>query len=121
ERARLTAYVDRFNARDFDTIRDMLADEVRLDLVNPAHRHGRTEVARYFENYDRTADWQLVPGLVGPDPAVLVRDASNPSGPANYFVLLEWADERLVTIRDFRYARYATEGAEFVVVEENAP
>src|SRR5215467_8669855 len=33
ERARLSAYVDRFNARDFDTIRDMLAEDVRLELV----------------------------------------------------------------------------------------
>jgi RNA polymerase sigma-70 factor, ECF subfamily len=30
----LAAYVDRFNARDFDAVRRMLADEVRLDLVN---------------------------------------------------------------------------------------
>ena len=34
ERALLAAYVDRFNARDFDAVRDMLADEVRLELVN---------------------------------------------------------------------------------------
>src|SRR5262249_8626195 len=33
ERSLLAAYVERFNARDFDAIRDMLADEVRLDLV----------------------------------------------------------------------------------------
>src|SRR4051812_27680989 len=32
ERARLAAYVDRFNARDFEAVRDMLADEVRLEL-----------------------------------------------------------------------------------------
>ena len=34
ERSLLAAYVDRFNARDFDAVRDMLADEVRLELVN---------------------------------------------------------------------------------------
>ena len=28
------AYVERFNARDFDAVRGMLADDVRLDLVN---------------------------------------------------------------------------------------
>jgi hypothetical protein len=33
ERALLLAYIDRFNARDFDAIRAMLAEEVRLDLV----------------------------------------------------------------------------------------
>jgi RNA polymerase sigma-70 factor, ECF subfamily len=34
----------------------------------------------------------------------------------NYFVLLEWADGALVNIRDFYFARYATEGAELVVL-----
>src|SRR5262249_46520554 len=33
ERVRLAAYVDRFNARDFDAVRDMLAEDVRLELV----------------------------------------------------------------------------------------
>ncbi len=33
ERARLVAYVERFNSRDFDSVRDMLAEDVRLDLV----------------------------------------------------------------------------------------
>jgi hypothetical protein len=30
---------------------------------------------------------------------------------------LEWAGDRLVNIRDFRFARYATEGAELFVME----
>jgi hypothetical protein len=39
ERLLLANYVDRFNARDFDAVRDMLADEVRLELV-VAYRRG---------------------------------------------------------------------------------
>jgi RNA polymerase sigma-70 factor (ECF subfamily) len=31
ERLLLAKYVDRFNARDFNAVRDMLADEVRLN------------------------------------------------------------------------------------------
>src|ERR1700735_3995279 len=34
ERTLLAAYIDRFNARDYDAVRAMLAEEVRLDLVN---------------------------------------------------------------------------------------
>ena len=33
DRARLDAYVTHFNARDFDAIRAMIADDVRLELV----------------------------------------------------------------------------------------
>ncbi|WP_352587162.1 hypothetical protein [Mesorhizobium sp. M0633] len=31
-----------------------------------------------------------------------------------YFILLEWAGDRLARIRDFRYARYTLDGAEVV-------
>ena len=117
DRSRLAAYVDRFNARDFDAIRDMLADEVRLELVNKSRLNGRSEVGRYFHNYDRAADWDFVPALVDRRPALLVRDPADPSGAPAYFVLLQWAGDRLMNIRDFRHARYVTEGAEVVIPE----
>jgi RNA polymerase sigma-70 factor, ECF subfamily len=47
ERARLLEYAARFNARDFGAVRDMLADDVRLDLVNRLRLQGRSEVAEY--------------------------------------------------------------------------
>ncbi|HEX9461791.1 MAG TPA: sigma-70 family RNA polymerase sigma factor [Alphaproteobacteria bacterium] len=116
ERLRLARYVERFNARDFDTLRDMLADEVRLELVNRLRLSGRSEVGNYFHNYSRVHDWQLVPGLVDRHPAVLVRDPDDVSGKPRYFVLLDWTEDRVVAIRDFRYARYAAEGAEFIAL-----
>jgi RNA polymerase sigma-70 factor, ECF subfamily len=115
ERSLLAAYVERFNARDFDAIRDMLADEVRLELVNKSRMSGRREVARYFNNYARVRDWQLVPALVDRRPAVLVRDPGDPSLRPAYFVLLDWAGTRVVNIRDFRYASYAIDGAELFI------
>ena len=115
ERLRLAAYIDRFNARDFDAIRDMLADEVRLELVSRLRRSGRGEVASYFHNYDRLADWHLIAGLVDGRPAVLVRDPGSASAAPAYFVLLEWADDKIINIRDFRHARYATDGAELFI------
>jgi RNA polymerase sigma-70 factor (ECF subfamily) len=117
QRSLLAAYVDRFNARDFDAIRDMLADEVRLELVNRTRMKGRSEVGTYFGNYSRAQDWQLVPGFVDRRPAILVRDPRDSSGMPVYFVLLEWIGERLVNIRDFRHARYATEGADLILLD----
>jgi RNA polymerase sigma-70 factor (ECF subfamily) len=115
ERALLIAYIDRFNARDFNVIRDMLAEEVRLDLVGRTRMNGRSEVVTYFGNYANNADWQLAPGLVDGRPAVLV---SHPGDSARtlYFVLLEWSGGELLVIRDFRYARYAVDGAEILML-----
>ena len=115
ERSLLTAYVDRFNARDFDAIRDMLAEEVRLELVNRTRMKGRREVANYVDNYSRVRDWRLVPGLVEGRAAVIVFDPQDSSGRPSYFILLEWLDEEIAGIRDFRYARYVIDGAEFIV------
>lgn len=109
ERSLLMAYVDRFNARDFDAIRDMLADEVQLELVNLTRKKGRSEVSIYFHNYGQAQDWKFVPGFADRRAAILVRD---PSEVGCYFIFLDWAGDKVAGIRDFRYARYVTEGAE---------
>src|SRR5262249_61692605 len=53
ERSRLAAYVERFNARDFDALRTMLADEVRLELVNKLRLAGRGAGGKYLHNYNK--------------------------------------------------------------------
>src|SRR5260370_34994446 len=63
DRKRLSAYVAHFNARDFDAIRTMIADDVRLDLVNKTRLTGKAEVSRYLGNYDKVTDWHLVPAM----------------------------------------------------------
>jgi RNA polymerase sigma-70 factor, ECF subfamily len=117
QRSLLTAYVDRFNARDFDRIRDMLADEVRLEVVSRTRLTGRSEVGKYFGNYSQAQDWRLVPGFVDRRPAILVYDPRDSSRFPTYFVLLDWTGDRLVSIRDFRHARYAMQDAELLMLD----
>ncbi|MFD1988155.1 sigma-70 family RNA polymerase sigma factor [Mesorhizobium newzealandense] len=112
ERLLLDAYIDRFNARDFDAVRDMLADEVRLELVARARLDGRKQVGTYFHNYSRVQDWRFVPGFVEGRAAVLVCDPGDPTARPSYFVLLGWQEGRLAAIRDFRHARYVADSAE---------
>ena len=116
ERSLLTVYVDRFNARDFDAIREMLAEEVRLELVNRTRMRGRREVANYVDNYSRVRDWRLVQGLVEGRAGVIVFDPQDSSGRPSYFILLEWLDDEIAGVRDFRYARYVIDGAELFVL-----
>ena len=109
ERERLRAYADRFNARDFDALRDLLAEDVRLDLVNRTRLAGRKDVSVYFSRYDEVSDWRFSPGLAEGRPALLVSDPADAAGAVGYVVLLDWADGRIAAIRDFRYATYVTE------------
>lgn len=112
ERRLLAAYADRFNARDFDAVRDLLAEEVRLEVVARTTLVGKAQVAGiYFENYAQTSDWYFVPGLVESRPAVLAVDPSDPRGRPRYFILLDWKDGKVEQARDFRHAEYVVEGA----------
>jgi RNA polymerase sigma-70 factor (ECF subfamily) len=115
DRDRLGAYVAHFNARDFDAIRAMISDDVRLDLVNKTRMSGKAEVSRYFGNYSKVDDFHLVPGLVEGRPAILVFDPHEPGSGPKYFMLLQWSADKVATIRDFRHAPYIIEGAEYVI------
>jgi RNA polymerase sigma-70 factor, ECF subfamily len=109
ERERLRAYADRFNDRDFDALRDLLAEDVRLDLVNRTRLAGRKDVAVYFSRYAEVADWQFSPGLAEGRAALLVSDPADRADVISYVVLLDWTDGRIAAIRAFRYATYVTE------------
>jgi len=116
ERLLLAAYVDRFNDHDFDAVREMLAEEVKLEVVNRLRLSGRREVSNYFSNYAQVPDWHLVSGFIDGRPGILVADPAEPKGRPTYFIVLSWGVDGLLGIRDFRYARYAIEGAEFVAM-----
>jgi RNA polymerase sigma-70 factor (ECF subfamily) len=113
DQARLSAYVASFNARDFDAIRAMIADDVRLELVSKTRMQGKAEVSRYFGNYSKVSNWHLVAGSVEGRPAILVFDPHEPGAPPKYFMLLGWTADNVATIRDFRHAPYVVEGLEY--------
>ena len=113
DRKQLDAYVAHFNARDFDAIRAMISDDVRLDLVSRTRMSGKAEVSRYFGNYSKVSDWHLSPGLVEGQPAILVFDPNEPGSKPKYFMLLNWSADKVAVIRDFRHAPYIIDGADY--------
>jgi RNA polymerase sigma-70 factor (ECF subfamily) len=104
----VTRYVALFNARDWDGVRTLLADDVRLDLVARARRRGRA-VGDYFTNYDRQVDWHLAPARHAGREVVAV--LAGPGGPPIYLVELTFADGAITLIRDYRYARDVLDAA----------
>ncbi len=112
----LRRYADLFNAHDFETLRDMLSEEVRLELVSVDRREGKERVSDYFSNYSKRDDWYMTPGLVEGRPAVLARDRNDPDGPPTYFILLTTDSTGVQAIRDFRYARYAMMNADWEAI-----
>jgi RNA polymerase sigma-70 factor (ECF subfamily) len=117
EQMRLKTYVERFNAHDFDAVRAMLSEDVRLEVVNRVRVDGKKNVASYFSNYTARPQLRFIAGFVDRRPAMLVYDGDDPDQRLKYFVLLAWAGERVVGIRDFFCARYAMDGAKLAVME----
>ncbi|HMI18358.1 MAG TPA: sigma-70 family RNA polymerase sigma factor [Sphingomonas sp.] len=109
EKLQLRAYADLFNARAFDALRDLLAADAQLDLPPRAKRKGKADVSIYFERYS-AADiaWRVEPVLAEGRPALLATDPDNAN--SRFVILLGWSDGRIVTIRDFHYARYVMDG-----------
>ena len=111
EQQLLRRYVELFNSRDFDALREMLAADVRLDLVNRVQLQGPA-VGEYFGQYGLRQGWKAWPGVVEGRPAVLMQQHERSDGRPDYFVVLAWAGQRVSTIRDFFFARYAIADAE---------
>ena len=109
----LLRYASLFNAHDWDGVRALLADDVRLDLVARRKAAGRRDVGHYFGNYDRQADWRLTPAWLEGREVLSVSGTADGNLP-RYFIALEWTDHGLLrSIRDFRYVPYIARDAVF--------
>jgi RNA polymerase sigma factor (sigma-70 family) len=109
----LRRYASLFNAHDWDGVRALLADDVRLDLVSRRKSAGRRDVGSYLGNYERTAGWHLVPARFDGREVLAVRAATSDTGRPRYVIELTWDDERVTRIRDFRYVPYIVQEGRF--------
>ena len=107
---RAEQYASLFNAHDWDGVRSLLADDVRLDLVSQRKAAGRRDVGIYFSNYERIAGWQLAPAWF--DGREVLAVLTEPQRRAALLHRAGWRGDRVASIRDFRYVSYiAQEGA----------
>ncbi|HEV7775246.1 MAG TPA: sigma-70 family RNA polymerase sigma factor [Luteibacter sp.] len=114
DRRKVTAFVHLFQSGEFDTIRAMLADDVKLDLVNRLQLEGRDKIGAYFTRYAEVAKWRFAFGAVEGQPAMLVFDSTGAMGRPAHFVLIDWSENRIIKIRDFLFAPYVLETIDWV-------
>jgi RNA polymerase sigma-70 factor, ECF subfamily len=114
-RARLTAYVDGFRSANFDAVRQMLADDVKLDLVGMFTRQGKGTVGDYYGGYAAAAKkWAYATGVVDGRPAMLVFERNVSLDTPAYFVALTFNADRVAAIHDFLFARYGMDGVNVI-------
>jgi RNA polymerase sigma-70 factor, ECF subfamily len=115
-RARLIEYVEGFRAGDFDAVRAMLADDVKLDLVAKLRKQGKGEVGEYFGRYAACEQWAFAAAVVDGRAAMLVYDRQVSLGTPAYFVALGFDRDRVASIHDFLFARYAMDGIDVQII-----
>jgi RNA polymerase sigma factor (sigma-70 family) len=98
-------YAALFNAHDWDGIRAMLIDDVRLEVLDATSRRGRKEVGVYFHNYENRTNWHMVPARLDGREGLAVL-ASAGSVRAINFVELTVHQDRIARIRDFHHVPY---------------
>ncbi|WFP63561.1 RNA polymerase sigma factor [Mesorhizobium sp. WSM4904] len=116
EERRLRRYIDLFNARDFDAVRALIAQDIELEVVNRTRLSGKKQASTYFGNYDRVSDWALSLGFVDGQPAILIRNPQADDA-VRGFVLIDWRGDEAVRIRDFRYASYCVADADIRAID----
>ena len=120
-RVRLIKYVEGFKTGDFDSVRAMLADDVKLDLVAKLRKQGKSEVREYYTAYAAAKRWAFAAAVVDGRPAMIVFDGEVSLKTPAYFVALDFDGDRLVSVHDFLYARYAMEGIDLFPLDPALP
>jgi RNA polymerase sigma-70 factor (ECF subfamily) len=110
-------YINLFNGRDWDGLRALLADDVRLSQSTYPMRVGSANVGMFFgiyAEYAKTEDVWLAPAwLEGREVIAVFESRSDPH--PSYVMWLEWQGEKISFIRDYRYVRYVVTDAELTL------
>jgi RNA polymerase sigma-70 factor, ECF subfamily len=108
-------YVERFNRRDWDGVRELTSADARL---NVAERFaGKFTDAPYFFNYDRWPwPWKLALGEVDGEPAIIILRRGADTWTPHSAIRLDVAGEHVERIMDYIHCPWVIEAATTVHV-----
>ena len=113
-------YVALFNAQNWDGLRALLADDVRLHQSTYPLRVGAADVGMFFTIYAKFGGVRLQPAWVEGREVIAVFEGGVGAEPS-YFMWLEWQNGRISFIRDYRYARYIVNDAALMLAADGGP
>jgi RNA polymerase sigma-70 factor (ECF subfamily) len=98
----LDLYVERFNRRDWDGLRELISADARLQVAD--RFAGRVIDSPYFSRYDsRTIVWSMAVGVVDGEPAVITLHRGAQGWAPRSIVRLDVEDGRIVGVRDYTH------------------
>jgi len=108
-------YVERFNRRDWDGVRELISADARL---NVAERFaGRFAEAPYFFNYDRWPwPWKLALGEVDGEPVVIILQRGADTWTTHSAIRFDVSGEGVTRIVDYIHCPWVLPAAGSVIV-----
>jgi RNA polymerase sigma-70 factor, ECF subfamily len=115
----LQLYVERFNRRDWDGLRELITADAQLRVVDAFD--GRLANAPYFSNYERlSVPWKLAVGHVDGEPVIVALRLSGDAWVPHSFVRLEVRGQRIDRIVDYSHCPWVAKLAEQVVTSHGS-
>src|SRR5215470_5891761 len=110
-------YVDRFNRRDWDGVRELVSADARL---NVAERFaGKFSEAPYFFNYERwPVPWKLALGEVDGEPMVIILERGADTWTARSAIRFDMIGQRIERIVDYVHCPWVIQAATSVEVSQ---
>jgi RNA polymerase sigma-70 factor (ECF subfamily) len=113
----LRLYVDRFNQRDWDGVRELIAADARLQVAD--RFLGPLSESPYFGNYERlTFEWRMAVGEVDGEPVIIRLHRETDGWTPQAIVRLEVTDRRVARILDYGHCPWILPAATSVVVAD---
>ncbi|MGJ5040982.1 MULTISPECIES: sigma-70 family RNA polymerase sigma factor [unclassified Bradyrhizobium] len=109
-----TRYVSLFNRRDWDGLRALLAQDVKLHQSTHPVRVGPADVGMFFSIYAGMDGVWLAPAWLEGREVIAVFERQGDPRPS-YVMWLSWRDGKISFIRDYRYVRYVIADAELAL------
>jgi RNA polymerase sigma-70 factor (ECF subfamily) len=107
-------YVERFNRRDWEGVRQLISADARLNVADAFA--GRLADAPYFSNWGRwSMPWRLAVGEVDGESAVIILQLRTDTWTPYSIVRLHLADNRIVRIVDYAHCPWVIEPASVAV------
>jgi RNA polymerase sigma-70 factor, ECF subfamily len=107
-------YVDRFNRRDWDGVRELISADARLAVADAFA--GKLAGAPYFSNYERwSMPWRLAAGEVDGDPVIIVLQRGTDTWTPYSVVRLDVEGQQINRIRDYAHCPWVAKLAENIV------
>jgi RNA polymerase sigma-70 factor (ECF subfamily) len=111
----LDLYVERFNRRDWDGVRELIRSDASVSVAD--RFSGRLIDSPYFGRYDRvTSPWRMAVGEVDGESVIITLQRGPDAWTPQAIVRLDFSDQQIIRIADYTHCPWVLSAASSVVV-----